>query len=152
MKLFYTLSALLLVLLFFSCQQKTTIDKENIEKKIMAVLNEQMRYWNDGDIEQYMAGYDRSDSLRFASGGKVSYGWENTLERYKNGYPNKETMGTLQFSNIDVSVISGDAALVFGKWELQKENEHPWGLFTLIFQQTNDGWRIVHDHTSTAQK
>ena len=152
MKLSLTASALLLVVLFVSCQQKTTIDKENIEVKILAVLNDQVRYWNEGDIEKYMAGYDRSDSLRFASGGKVSYGWESTLERYKNGYPDKSAMGLLTFSEIDITVISRDAAYVFGRWELQKENENPWGLFTLIFRQTNDGWRIVHDHTSSAKK
>ena len=113
MKISLTVSVFLSVVLFFSCQQTTTIDKENIKKKIMAVLNDQMRYWNEGDIEKYMAGYDRSDSLRFASGGKVSYGWENTLERYKNGYPDKSAMGLLTFSEIDITVISQDAAFVF---------------------------------------
>ena len=152
MKTSLAVSVLILVILFSSCQQTTTIDRNLIEKKIMTVLNDQMRYWNEGDIEKYMAGYDRSDSLRFASGGRVSYGWETTLERYKNGYPDMSAMGVLQFSDIDVTVISRDAALVFGRWELKKENENPWGLFTLIFRKSKDGWRIVHDHTSSAQK
>lgn len=152
MKSFITFLTLLFIFLILSCQPAPTINKKNIKEEIAIVLNDQVRYWNEGDIEKYMAGYDRSDSLRFASGGKVSYGWENTLERYKSGYPTKEAMGELHFSNIDVTVISGDAALVFGKWELQKEAENPWGLFTLIFRKTNDGWLIVHDHTSSAKK
>ena len=151
MKSSITSLILLLISLVLSCHSAPPTDRAKIEREIRIVLSEQVRYWNEGDIEKYMAGYDRSDSLRFASGGKVSYGWESTMERYKNGYPNREAMGTLQFSNIDVTVISGDAALVFGKWELLKENENPWGLFTLIFRKTNDGWRVVHDHTSSSQ-
>jgi ketosteroid isomerase-like protein len=141
----------LIIALIFSCQQITTTNKEKIEAEIMAVLDDQVRYWNQGDIEKYMNGYNRSDSLRFASGGKISYGWETTLEHYKEGYPNKSAMGVLIFSEIDMTIIARDAALVFGKWELQKENENPWGLFTLLFRKTKDGWRIVHDHTSSAE-
>ena len=150
MNSFFTISTVFLLTLTFSCQQIATVDKEKIENEIMAVLDDQVRYWNQGDIEKYMKGYNCSDSLRFASGGKVSYGWETTLERYKKGYPNKSAMGVLTFSDIDMTIIARDAALVFGKWELQKENENPWGLFTLILRKTKDGWRIVHDHTSSA--
>jgi len=136
---------------FLSCQQMGTMDTEKIKNEILAVVDDQMRYWNEGDIEKYMVGYDRSDSLRFASGGKVSYGWETTLERYQSGYPDKAAMGLLTFSDIDITVISKDAALVFGKWELEREDDTPWGLFTLLFRKTKDGWRIVHDHTSSAK-
>ena len=145
------LVVLLLMILVLSCQQTAQTDREKIEKEIAAVLYDQVKYWNEGDIEKYMAGYHRSDSLRFASGGKVSYGWETTLERYKSGYPDRVAMGILTFSDIDITIISKDAALVFGKWELQKVDENPWGLFTLVFRKTEDGWRIVHDHTSSAE-
>lgn len=151
MRLSYTFFILPLTILIFSCQQTATTDNEKIEKEIAVVLYNQVRYWNEGDIEKYMAGYDHSDSLRFASGGNLSKGWENTLERYKRGYPDKTAMGALSFSNIDITVISKDAALVFGKWELQKEKSNPWGLFTLLFRRTEDGWRIVHDHTSSSK-
>ena len=58
-------------------------------------------------------------------------------------------MGKLIFSDIDIQMISEDAALVFGKWELDREKDHPWGLFTLLFNKTSDGWKVVHDHTSS---
>lgn len=151
MKISSLLVIIFIIILLFSCQQTTITDKETIEKEIAAVLYDQVKYWNEGDIEKYMIGYHRSDSLRFASGGKVSYGWETTLERYKSGYPDRVAMGILTFSDIDITIISKDAALVFGKWELQKVDTNPWGLFTLVFRQTEDGWRIVHDHTSLAE-
>jgi ketosteroid isomerase-like protein len=118
---------------------------------ISKVLYKQAEAWNRGDIDGYMKGYLKSDSLRFASGGGVSYGWEVTLNRYKKGYPSKTAMGRLTFSDIDIQIISSDAALVFGKWELEREADHPWGLFSLLFRKTSEGWRIVHDHTSSAK-
>lgn len=143
MKYFY----LILIAGMFSCQCVSTDKAE--KKEIFQVLMEQQDGWNDGNIETYMQGYQQSDSLRFASGGNVSYGWQTTLDRYLKGYPDKTAMGKLTFSKIDIKILSETSALVFGKWELEREKDHPWGLFTLVFKLTEDGWRIVHDHTSS---
>jgi ketosteroid isomerase-like protein len=121
------------------------------QREILNVLAAQVKAWNEGDIDGYMEGYVRSDSLRFASGGNVTYGWENTMERYKDRYSSKRRMGTLSFSDLDVNLLSDDAALVFGKWDLKMRSEEPWGLFTLLMRKTGDGWRIVHDHTSSGE-
>ena len=139
---------LIISLFFLFCCQYT--NQQQDLQDIKSVLSAQAEAWNKGDIEDYMAGYQESDSLRFASGGNVSYGWETTMNRYKKGYPDIATMGTLVFSDIDIRIISDDAALVFGKWELERDADHPWGLFTLLFRKTDKGWRIVHDHTSSA--
>ncbi|RLD42026.1 MAG: DUF4440 domain-containing protein, partial [Bacteroidetes bacterium] len=134
---------------FFSCQCPST--DEAAKKEINQILLEQQNGWNNGSIKAYMQGYQKSDSLRFASGGNVSYGWKTTLDRYLKGYPDKSTMGKLTFSEIDIKIISENSALVFGKWELEREQDHPWGLFTLVFRLTDNGWRIVHDHTSSGE-
>lgn len=124
------------------------------EKAVRAVLDAQVQAWNAGKIEDFMQGYWQSDSLRFASGGNVQRGWQMTLERYKKGYPDKTAMGKLTFSNLETSVLSTDAVLVFGKWELQREQDktdkdRPHGLFTLTFRKMAQGWKIIHDHTSS---
>ena len=152
MKVSPTFLPLLFGVLYLSCQPTARIDRDKIKEDIAAVIYDQMQSWNQGDIAAYMSGYDHSDSLRFASGGNVSYGWQTALERYRKGYPDQAAMGVLKFSDIDITIISEDAALVFGTWQLQKADENPWGLFTLLFRRTEDGWRIVHDHTSSADK
>ena len=117
---------------------------------IRSVMDRQVTAWNDGDIEGYMQGYWRSDSLRFASGGTAAYGWETTLGRYRRGYPDREAMGDLSFDEVDVDMLSSDHALVFGRWNLvRNEMDSLGGLFTLLFRRTPDGWRIIHDHTSS---
>lgn len=120
-------------------------------REITAVLATQSAAWNRGDIEGFMAPYLPTEELRFASGGTVTYGWRATLERYRKNYPDKAAMGTLSFTDLVVTTLGPDAALAFGRWGLTREKDAPSGLFTLTFKKTSEGWRIIHDHTSSAK-
>jgi len=118
------------------------------QQEIQSVLDMQVKAWNDGNMERYMDGYWKSDSLLFTSGGNIQRGWQATLEKYKKGYSTKAKMGTLNFSQLGINLLSQESAWVFGHWELEREKDHPRGVFTLIFRKFSDGWKIVHDHTS----
>ena len=120
------------------------------EAAIRAVLGAQRDAWNRGDIEAYMDGYDRSPNTEFVGGDNISRGWQTVLDRYKKNYNSREKMGTLTFSDLEITVLSKDAALVLGRWRLQRANDEPHGTFTLLFRKTKAGWKIVHDHTSSA--
>lgn len=115
---------------------------------IRAVLDAQVAAWNAGSVRGFMDGYARTDSLRFASGGNVRTGWQATLEGYERGYPDGAAMGTLRFDSLDVQVLAPSWAVVFGRWRLDRAEDTPNGLFTLLFERRPEGWRIVHDHTS----
>jgi ketosteroid isomerase-like protein len=117
---------------------------------IVQVLQTQADAWNRGDIDAFMQTYAPVDDLRFASGGNVTYGWKPTLERYKRRYPDRAAMGTLAFSELTVTELSPDAALVFGHWQLTRAHDTPHGLFTLLVGRTTAGWKIFADHTSSA--
>jgi ketosteroid isomerase-like protein len=80
----------------------------------------------------------------------VIHGWQTVLDRYVKKYPDRAAMGTLTFSDLDIAMLSPDAAVVLGRWRLKRAQDEPNGVFTLIFRKTADGWRIVHDHTSAA--
>jgi ketosteroid isomerase-like protein len=120
------------------------------EEAIRAVLAAQAEAWNRGDLDGFMSGYERSETLRFASGDSVTYGWQTTLDRYRARYPDRATMGTLRFSDLSVEVLSSHHALVFGHWALKRANDQPKGLFTLLMHKTEDGWKVASDHTSAA--
>jgi ketosteroid isomerase-like protein len=143
---------LLAIPLFLGCSGAGRMDDIAIEREVRKVLLATEKAWNEGDIETYMQGYYKSDSLRFAGNGDVSYGWRSVLERYRNAYPDKAAMGHLTFSEVDVDVICSSAALVFGRWTLEREQGDRTGLTTLLFRKTADGWRIVHDHSSSAKE
>jgi uncharacterized protein (TIGR02246 family) len=120
------------------------------EAAIRAVLEAQAAAWNRGDIEGFMDGYARSDSTVFVSGDSVTRGWQTVLDRYKKGYDTREKMGTLEFSDLEITVLGKDVAVADGRWKLTRAADTPHGRFTLIFRRTGKNWRIVHDHTSSA--
>jgi uncharacterized protein (TIGR02246 family) len=117
---------------------------------IRAVLDAQREAWNRGDIEGYMDGYARSEDTVFISGDNVTRGWKTVLDRYKKNYNTREKMGTLTFSDLEITVVGNEAAIVLGRWHLKRASDEPHGRFTLIFRKAKQGWRIVHDHTSSA--
>lgn len=115
---------------------------------IRAVLDAQMTAWNQGDINAFMDGYWKSDSTAFVDSSGILRGWQAVLDRYHKSYPNRQAMGTLTFSHLEITVLSPAAALVMGHWQLERELGKPGGVFTLVFRKFPEGWRIINDHTS----
>jgi len=122
----------------------------NSAAEIQSVLTTQQDAWNRGDIDAFMNGYARSASTVFVSEDEVGRGWETVRDRYRVKYSDRAKMGTLSFSEIEVTMLSSDAAVVLGRWKLKRAKDEPHGRFTLIFKRLPEGWRIVHDHTSAA--
>jgi ketosteroid isomerase-like protein len=115
---------------------------------ILAVLTTQQSDWNKGDIRGFMGGYWNSSELTFAGTRGFTRGWQPVLARYEKSYADKAAMGTLDFSELEIRQLGPDAALVLGKWHLQRQAGDVGGIFTLVFQKFPEGWRIVHNHTT----
>jgi len=115
---------------------------------VTLVLTNQQAAWNKGDVDVFMSGYWDSPDLTFLGSSGVSRGWEGILARYRGAYPDRATMGQLDFSDLEVRPLGEKSALVLGKWHLKRTSGDIGGVFTLVFQQFPEGWKIVHDHTS----
>ena len=152
MRIIVKLATFFVLLIFVSCQQPENTRQSDIAADVVAVLHTQVAAWNAGDIDGFMAGYWQSDSLRFASGGNITYGWQATLQRYKKAYPDKATMGHLDFSVIKVTPLGPEATLVFGRWRLTRDNDSPNGLFTLDRRKFGSRWLITPDHHTSANQ
>lgn len=121
------------------------------EAAILSLLEAQDVAWNQGDIEGFMVGYWRSPDLRFASGGNITRGWDETLARYKARYGDSSEMGTLTTSDHEIEILSADAAIAHGKWHLDWKGKQPWGLYTLVLRKVDGAWVIVSDTTTAAE-
>ncbi len=117
---------------------------------VVRVLEEQRAAWNRGDLEGYMAGYARTPELVFTSGGHIRRGWQETLERYRARYGgDRAGMGTLTFEILTVQSVGKDGAVVLGRWKLEGTPQAGAGVFSVVVERRPEGWRIVHDHTSS---
>jgi beta-aspartyl-peptidase (threonine type) len=119
---------------------------------IAKVLNAQQTNWNQGNVEAFLKGYWRSPDLTFSGSSGVARGWDAVLARYKKNYPDRASMGQLDFSDLEFRFLGNDAALVLGHWHLARVQGDVGGVFSLVWQRFPEGWRIIHDHTSAVEK
>ncbi len=141
----YTALLIVLVVLVTACGEKVLDGNQEIRQ----VMKKAEDAWNSGDLVGYMNCYQQSEKLRFAGKDGISFGWHQVLENYQTAYPNKTAMGHLAFYDMDIDLLSKDAALVVGRWRLDRKHDQPHGVFTLVMRKSGPGWRIVHDHTSS---
>lgn len=135
---------ILIILLLLMYSHLHAQDKQAILK----VMNDQQTAWNNGDIDAFMQGYWKSDSLVFVGKTAPLYGWQSTIDRYKKVYPDKDNMGQLTFGIIKLDILDSDNAFMLGSWHLDRKSGPVGGYFTLWFRKINGEWKIVCDHTS----
>ena len=149
-------SLLLVLALAAGCVGSGLSEQDRDAKREMeAVLRAQESAWNRGDVEGFLnAGYLRSPTLTFFSGGEVIRGFDTVLEHFRKSYTTGgREMGHLTFAELETLVAGPDEGIVRGRWRLDLHGEKKaGGLFTLVMLRMPEGWRIVHDHTSVDDK
>ena len=150
MRLTFLAFSIAAVAMFWVAPSELAAAQTDTASEIRIVLQSQQDAWNRGDIDTFMNGYSRSDDTVFVSGDEVTRGWQKVLDRYKKKYSDRAKMGTLTFSDLEITPLSNDSAVVLGSWELKRASDKPHGRFTLIFHRFPEGWKIVHEHTSAA--
>lgn len=143
------ISAILLATFAFSCKTTAPLNTSQEATLIRKVLENQQNAWNNNDLDGFMQGYLADSGLTFVGAKGVTYGWKQTLENYKKGYPDKATMGRLEFEVIQLDVLSHDSAYMIGKYTLYRDADTPSGHFTLLWKKVGGAWKIFSDHTSS---
>ncbi|WP_316800955.1 YybH family protein [Pedobacter frigidisoli] len=138
----------LLIIAFLLVSIGTHAQTAKDKQAILNVLEKQRGDWNKGDLEAFMQGYVKSDSLLFVGGSGPTYGWQKTLDNYKKTYQGKAGMGFLTFGIKKVDFLNKDVAFVLGSWHLKREKDEPKGYFTLLFKKISGEWKIFVDHSS----
>ncbi|MCU0397779.1 MAG: DUF4440 domain-containing protein [Cyclobacteriaceae bacterium] len=144
MKKSYLILIILLTSILVVAQKPAQSDIDAIRN----VMAEQQEAWNRADLESFMLGYWKSDSLKFIGRNGIAYGWSTTLENYKKGYPTPDAMGKLTFTILDLQILDSQNAFMIGKFHLKRSNDEPSGYFTLLWKKIRGKWVIVTDHTS----
>jgi ketosteroid isomerase-like protein len=104
--------------------------------------------WNRGDFRGYMAGFKKPDVI-FVSGGKFQDGWQGALDHYLRDYGGSpERRGRLHFYNMKVDVLAPDAAMLIGRYRLERGDRITEGVNTRLFRKVQGRWLITVNHVS----
>ena len=126
----------------------STAAQQTDEQQVRDLLAAQTSAWNRGDIEKFMVGYWKNDSLMFIGKSGITYGWQNTMDNYRKGYPDTTAMGQLRFDLIQFRPLSAEYMQVVGKWNLARTIGNLSGHFTLLLRKIEGNWQIIADHSS----
>lgn len=125
-----------------------TLSRDELD--VVKVLTMQEDAWNRGDFDGYAAGYKNSPGDLFI-GQHVTHGYDLWLLDDRHAYPNKAAMGTLAFSGIEPQVLDAHYAVVVGRYHLDRSKKAGGpadGIFSLVLEKTEKGWKIIVDHTT----
>ncbi len=144
------LTLLLFLLLLTSAHGTPAPNSSASQTAIRNVLDAQVAAWNRGDITSFMQGYKDSPATTFV-GKTVRHGYATILDRYRTMYGGKEKMGELSFTDLEITPLDAHIAAVTGHYHLTRSataGGDAQGLFSLVFEKTGSGWKIILDHTS----
>lgn len=128
-------------------REPLSADRAAVSEEIGSAMEEQVDSWNSGELAGFMKYYWRSDEMTFHGGKRRLQGWETLNTMYVETYSG-EQRGILEFSGIEINTLSRRSAYVLGSWKVELPDTVKEGRFTLIWRKMDEGWRVVHDHSS----
>ena len=111
--------------------------------------------WNRGDLSAFMEPYEVTDRVSFAGRDRFISGYSTIEEIYRRNYWGDRTApeDSLSFEVFEVRPLDDEAALLLGRFRLSDRatgEVNSTGIFSLVFVHTEDGWKMTHDHTTSA--
>ena len=136
------------IFLLFTINTFSQTTEKQDKEAIISVLNTQQKAWSEHNLEGFMQGYWKSDSLKFYGKNGLTLGWKNTLNNYIKNYPTKDHSGELSFKITDITKINDGAYFVMGAFYLTRKLGDANGIFMIIFKKINGKWKIIADTSS----
>jgi len=122
----------------------------DLQAEIEQVFDRSARDWNAGDLDGFMSDYAREDSTSYISRGQVRYGFDRIRAAYASRFAPGAARDSLRFENLAARPLGASHALVTARFILHRaDSTTASGPFTVVMERRADGWKILHDHTST---
>ncbi len=120
------------------------------ELDVVKVMLTQERAWNVGNLQGFLDTYKKSPDIVIISNG-LARGFEDLEATYKKNYPDRASMGTLTFTDLEPHLLDDHFATATGRYSLERAKNkggNASGMFSLVLEKTADGWKVILDHTT----
>jgi len=117
---------------------------------VVKIILAQQDAWNKGDLDAYLSHYKDAPDTQAVLANLVR-GVDNIRSAYKQNFPNKDSMGTIEDSDVDVKALGDNYALATGKYHLNRSKKSGGavdGTFMELFEKTPSGWQIIFSQSS----
>lgn len=141
--------------LALACAQPAQRPEPNIDPgRLSGSLHQQFlrsaQAWNRGDLDAFMSDYAPDSLPTIVDNGHVQRGFDFIRRRYAPSFAPGARRDSLRFEEFNVRPLSDGFALVTARYVLYANGRtSSSGPFTLLMQQRPEGWKILHDHTSS---
>ncbi len=131
-------------------QLEETETGPGLEARVRAMLDASAAGWNRGDLDAFMAVYKQDSQTTYVGSTGRERGFDAIRQRYAPRFEPDAARDSLRFEDLSVRRVADDVAVGVARWILHEGGEVTGsGPFTLVLQQTGEGWKIVHDHSSS---
>jgi ketosteroid isomerase-like protein len=125
-------------------------DVAALTAQVTAQLNRAAGDWNRGDLEAFLSDYAAESTTSFVDGRRARYGIDFIRQNYSPRFAPGARRDSLRFEEVRTRPLSPSLALVTARFILERGGTTTAsGPFTLVMEQRPEGWRILHDHSSS---
>lgn len=117
---------------------------------VVKVILAQQNAWNQGDLDAYLSHYKDAPDTQAVLANLVR-GVDNIRSAFKQNFPNKDSMGTIEDTDIEVKALGDNYALATGKYHLNRPKKSGGaieGNFMELFEKTPTGWQIIFSQST----
>ena len=126
------------------------LDQGELTRLITVQLERSAQDWNRGDLAAFLSDYAQESTTTFIDGRRARRGIDFIRGVYEPRFSGKVRRDSLHFEEIEARPLSPTLGLVTARFVLQRGSEvTASGPFTLVMELRPDGWKILHDHSSS---
>lgn len=127
-----------------------TAEDAGLQAEMKQLFDRSARDWNAGDLDAFMSDYAPESTTSYISGGGVRYGYDRIRANYASRFAPGASRDSLRFEDLAARPLGESHALVTARFILHRDGRTmSSGPFSVVMERRTDGWKILHDHTST---
>jgi uncharacterized protein (TIGR02246 family) len=119
-------------------------------RQMVAQLDRAATDWNRGDLKGFLSDYAAESTTTFVDGRRARHGFDFIRNNYAPRFEPGARRDSLHFEEVEARRLSPTLALITARYILQRgRTVSSSGPFTLVMERRSEGWRILHDHSSS---